>query len=213
MKIKPPHEINVNVAATDPLLNERLKLYSRRSRLRFTFSQIPLLGEVFDAYLLPAEALDLPETALALQSGKLLLAYGPSGLLRKAFLAGCADYLKEPWEPEELEYRLFKEVQEEAGCLPLPWGELTLQALKIRGPGGEQPLSFQEYRILQTLLRNRGQIVPREVLYYSIWGKPAGGPSRVVDVHISRLRKKILSLLPGLAECIVAVRGVGYLIE
>lgn len=83
------------------------------------------------------------------------------------------------------------------------------------------PLSRQESEILGTLLKQRGKTVTREVLFYRIWGNLPDKPSRVVDVHVSSLNRKIRKLMPGgegtadipdgtTDRLIVTVRGLGY---
>jgi two-component system OmpR family response regulator len=141
----------------------------------------------------------------------LLLAYGEARLLGPCFLAGCDDYLREPWDPEELGWRLERRLAADARGYRLPWGGLVLRGLSLSGPGGRCALSYPEARILRLLLQSRAVPVPREALYYAIWGRGSGGRSRVVDVHVSKVRRKLLRLAPGSAGGIRAVRGVGYL--
>jgi DNA-binding response OmpR family regulator len=73
-------------------------------------------------------------------------------------------------------------------------------------------LCAQEQSILRLLSANAGEPVSREALYYGIWGRPAAEESRVVDMHIASLRRKLRRLFPESGACIRSVRGVGYLI-
>ena len=221
MKINPELKITANLVANDPELTEKLKAQSRKIKgLELIFSEKPLFEKEFDAYVMPVDMLSEVYEFLsthrpgAVKSSKaVLLCYGDWRSLRRAFLAGCADYLKEPWDAEELECRLMRTMQREKETFSFSWGELELKPLKIFCSGGEIRLSFQEYRICRILFQNFGQVVPREVLYYAIWGRPAGGPSRVVDVHISAIRKKLEALIPAAGKCISAVRGIGYMVS
>ena len=77
-------------------------------------------------------------------------------------------------------------------------------------------MSVQEGKILNLLLRHSGTVVPREALYYGIWGRTGAG-SRVVDMHVSKLRSKLESLQRDLPESnrvkIATVHGEGYYIR
>jgi two-component system alkaline phosphatase synthesis response regulator PhoP len=145
-----------------------------------------------------------------------VIAYGQPEYLRAAFLSGCDDYLKEPWNAVELASRLERlravggSAAPEGGTYSFSWGELCLDSLSVCSPTDRRPLSLPEYRILATLLRFRGQAVPREVLRYTLWGRAGDSRSRCVDVHISSLRRKILELFPRSKGCLRALRGTGY---
>jgi DNA-binding response OmpR family regulator len=69
-------------------------------------------------------------------------------------------------------------------------------------------LSPVEYRLLETLIRNRGRLVSREELLARVWGYYVGD-TRTVDVHIFRLRRKI-EPDPEHPRLIHTVRGRGY---
>ena len=99
---------------------------------------------------------------------------------------------------------------------PIHWAGITLEPTEIRFGCDHDVLSIQEYKLLKLLIRHSGEIVPREALYYAIWGKP-GQRSRAVDMHVSKLRGKLSTLqneVP-LEEriTIVSVRGEGYLLR
>ena len=171
----------------------------------------------FDAALLPASVLLDPvfpkaETIQRLRAaGCSLICYGAAQLLPGCFLAGCDDYLKEPWSPDEMVWRvrrLFRDRQ----ALRFSWGVISIGYLELSSPRGSCPLSVQEQRILRMLAANAGEPVSREALYYGIWGKPACSESRVVDMHIASLRKKLCRLFPDSGACIRSARGVGYLL-
>jgi hypothetical protein len=209
----PERVLSVNLLTRDPLLAEQLAFFGRRaSRLRLRTSARPLPG--CDAYLFPARALPPAAELAALQAGgAAVLAYGAPGLLRAAFLAGCDDFLKEPWNPEELECRLERASRPGAAGVSarLPWGELTVRGGRVCSPFGEATLSHPESRILAALLSRPGEAVSREVLAYAAWGRPAAAGSRALDAHVSALRRKLRGLAPPAAAVrIRALRGVGY---
>jgi DNA-binding response OmpR family regulator len=83
--------------------------------------------------------------------------------------------------------------------------------LELHTPTGSCLLGTQEQTILRLLAANRGEPVSREVLYYGIWGKPALERSRVVDMHVASLRRKLRGLFGASTDHIRTVRGVGYL--
>jgi DNA-binding response OmpR family regulator len=118
--------------------------------------------------------------------------------------------LKEPWDTEELFLRLEKVT--DAWSDGLDFGDLTLSLSgnRVLTKNGAAVLSHPELLLLRALLKNRGRIVPREVLFYALWGKPPSKPSRVVDMHISSLRRKLGTLL--FSNPIATVRGMGYFI-
>ncbi len=218
MKIRVEPGIVINLVTSDPVRIERLKYFQRKYKsISIVFSEIPLSEKEFDAFVLPIEKLPLIIDCLHIKKGDAapaLLCYGRAKSLRNAFLSGCSDYLKEPWDAEELECRLLRLLSKNNDTFCFTWGKIMLNDMKLICPDGEGEikLSHQEYKICQSLLKNRGQIVPREVLYYAIWGKPSDS-SRVVDVHISSLRKKLESLLLESKGCISSVRGCGYVIS
>ncbi len=76
--------------------------------------------------------------------------------------------------------------------------------------GGEDiPLTKTEFRLLCALASARGAVVTREQLLERVWEYGYFGDTRLLDVHIRRLRRKI-EPDPGQPRLIVTVRGVGY---
>jgi DNA-binding response OmpR family regulator len=71
------------------------------------------------------------------------------------------------------------------------------------------PLTKTEFRLLSTLATARGAVVTREQLLERVWDYGYFGDTRLLDVHIRRLRRKI-EPDPGRPRLIVTVRGVGY---
>ena len=64
-------------------------------------------------------------------------------------------------------------------------------------------------RLLKLLVKRKGRIIPRRIIFYSIWGEYAEVDERVVDSHISKLRKKLgLNL-----EELKCERGLGYILN
>ncbi len=168
-----------------------------------------------DAYVVPVESVPLLLSRKGLPDTWLpVIAYGKPASLAKAFLAGCQDYLKEPFNLIELEFRLNKIFTTEDNSYPLYGRKLALQATECSTETDHVQLSLQEGVLLRLLLKQRGRIVPRDVLFYALWGKPPRRHSRVVDVHISSLRRKLSRLFPEMKNerFIYSAKGKGYIL-
>jgi DNA-binding response OmpR family regulator len=90
-------------------------------------------------------------------------------------------------------------------------GDLSIDpgAFVVRRGSEEVPLTVTEFRLLYELVRHAGQVLSRDQLLELVWGYSYLGDSRLVDVHVQRLRAKMEEdpAHPGL---IITVRGVGY---
>jgi hypothetical protein len=199
-------ELAVHLVARDRVLAERLKLYlSRRPGFRLTVSENVFPRISCDVLVLPASDLSVDEHA---RFASPRIAYGSVRDLRASFLAGCSDYLREPWEPEELVCRITRVLRRRREAQGAAWGKVVLRDMKIVAAAGEVDLSYPESLLMEVLLRNPGRVVPRAVLSYALWGKQVRPGSRALDMHVSALRKKLVSLIP--ESRITACRGVGY---
>jgi DNA-binding response OmpR family regulator len=74
----------------------------------------------------------------------------------------------------------------------------------VRRDGEEVSLTPTEYRLLLMLAENAGIVLSRERLLEEVWGYVWAGDTRLVDMHVRRLRGKIGH------EAIETVRGAGY---
>ncbi len=90
-------------------------------------------------------------------------------------------------------------------------GPLTIDpgAYMVRRGNDEIPLTVTEFRLLYELARHAGQVLTRDQLLELVWGYSYLGDSRLVDVHIQRLRAKIEDD-PAHPSLVLTVRGVGY---
>ena len=143
-------------------------------------------------------------------------AYGWTGLMAECFRQGASDYLRSPWDIEELEARAlrFLKVRLRLGRSSLEFSgrRLSLEDTPsgaIAPSGGGTELSECEYRLARILVLNLNNPVPRDALALALWGRPRSG-SRAVDVHVSSLRRRLDLLEPGLGHCLVCSRHEGY---
>ena len=129
--------------------------------------------------------------------------------------AGADDYLVKPFAMEELVARLHALCRRQDSYVVnnLTYGDYVLVASTYCLAYGEKRVELRprEYKLLEILLRNKGQVMPRTVLQDRIWGIDSDVTENNLDVHIRLLRKKIISL--NNEELIKTLRGVGYYVE
>jgi hypothetical protein len=211
------NKIRVNIISRDQILVEKMSFHFKtREDICVAFSREPLTEADTEIYIAPVEYAGKIETGFSPGNpGIPVIYYGNPSFLRKAFLTGGVDYLKDPWTIDELDIRLEKAAGVLTRLFTFPWGTISFNNTEIITEKGRCTLQYQEYRIIKLLLQHRGKAVPRDTLFYSLWKKPASRHSRVIDVHISSLRKKIRTVLPAdyPGDFIISLRGVGYMIK
>jgi len=123
--------------------------------------------------------------------------------------AGADDYVTKPFEPAVLAARLRAVLRRATRTAPAPelrFGTLEIDPLGmvVRRDGEELSLTPTEYRLLLMLAENAGIVIGRERLLEEVWGYVWAGDTRLVDMHVRRLRGKIGH------DAIETVRGAGY---
>lgn len=88
--------------------------------------------------------------------------------------------------------------------------EMDLLSRKVKRNGKIIDLQAREFRLLEYLLKFKGQLVTRTMLLESVWDYHFDPQTSVIDVHISRLRKKLGDTDSTLIK---TVRGAGYIID
>ena len=148
----------------------------------------------------------------------ILSALGAIDARVEGLTSGANDYLTKPFAFAELlaRLRLLMRPRAAANANGVPTRlhcaglEMDLLSRKVRRDGRTIDLQPREFRLLEFLLRHKEQVVTRTMLLEGVWEYHFDPGSNVIDVHVSRLRRKIddgfaLSLLR-------TIRGAGYIL-
>ncbi len=131
----------------------------------------------------------------------------------KGLTGGSDDYLAKPFAFAELLARLRIILRRGGGQAPetrLSCGDLEVDLLSRKVKRGARAIELQprEFRLLDYLLRHQGEVVTRTMLLEGVWDYHFDPGTNVIDVHISRLRRKVDE--EGESPLIHTIRGAGY---
>ncbi len=133
---------------------------------------------------------------------------------------GADDFIAIPFRPRELLARIAARLckTQDRAARPAAAGEarmvfrglvVDLEERRVLRPEGDVRLTHTEFDVLAQLVRHTGQVVSRQAMTDAVWGFAHPMDSRVIDVHIRNLRRKV-EVDPGNPRLILAVPGVGY---
>lgn len=127
---------------------------------------------------------------------------------------GADDYMTKPFIADEFIARVKARLREKGSVdakMRVGSLELSSQTLEVKREGKTIQLTPKEFQLLQYLMSNKGRILTREMILNRIWLYSPDIESRVVDVYMGYLRKKVDSGYP--KKLVHSVRGFGYMVK
>lgn len=145
----------------------------------------------------------------------MLTAKGDTTDVVKGLEAGADDYIVKPFQTSELlariKARLRRVATAPSSSSKLEFGGVSIDLVAHEVRRGEKVIALTrlEFDLLLALAREPGRVFTREALLSEVWGYRHSSDTRLVNVHIQRIRSKI-EKDPNQPELLLTVRGVGY---
>lgn len=143
----------------------------------------------------------------------MLTAKGDTHDVVRGLEAGADDYMVKPFKPSELLARIRTRLRRSSYELPgaITLGDLSIDFVEhtVKRDGKEIALTRLEFDLLVALAKEPRRVFSRAVLLNEVWGYHHSMDTRLVNVHIQRLRSKV-EHNPENPAIIITVRGVGY---
>ena len=129
--------------------------------------------------------------------------------------AGGDDYLTKPFATDEMVARLevlLRRRKSPDMPVTLQVADLSLNLIErsVQRAGSVLELKSTEFRLLEYMMRNSGQVLTRSMIFEAVWNYHFDPYTNLIEVHMMGLRKKIN--LPGLPPLIRTIRGSGYVL-
>lgn len=132
----------------------------------------------------------------------------------RGFNLGADDYISKPFETDELIARIkarLRQTPEAQVKLRIADLEVDTESLIVRRGNRSISLTPKEFQLLQYLMTNKGRVLTRDMILNRIWLYSPDIETRVVDVYMGYLRKKIDAGFE--KKLLQSVRGFGYVIK
>jgi two-component system, OmpR family, response regulator MtrA len=125
--------------------------------------------------------------------------------------AGADDYMVKPYKNQELIARINTRLRRTSKIGTLKIGDIVIDQMEHTISRNEKqiPLTRLEFDLLVALAKEPGRVFTREALLNEVWGYQHAADTRLVNVHVQRLRSKIEADAEN-PELVQTVRGVGY---